>query len=213
MHYKAPDVDSLDPADRLNASDPGVRTTPLPKVRPSKDGWRLLDDDDLTTTFDGHRWLDTVEVACETQKLRLVRMPDGADELKSVWPRAAFNPFRGWEEFEIGDSLDVKDIVGTWIECVILGIRSDAIYVHYKGWKSSWDAWVLIGTDRLASLQSHTSSSMASSSSTSYSYSSYSYNSSEEGKPEASGAVGLRNLGNTCQKREGGRTKMEERSE
>ena len=101
----------------------------------------------------------------------------------------------------------------------VRGVKRDgtAIFVAYKKYSSKWNAWVPTHPDlgrigdanshtataqnAAASSSSHTNTSSYSSSygSSAYNRSSYSYFSShEDGTPEVPGAVGLKNLGNTC---------------
>jgi hypothetical protein len=82
-------------------------------------------------------------------------------------------------------------------------VKDGKVLIHFKSWGSQWDEWIDVDSDRLAPLHTHSSPQPVKSqlglpsSLSSYSSYSFSYNSNEEGVPHPSGAVGLRNLGNT----------------
>lgn len=55
--------------------------------------------------------------------------------------------------------LDVKDTDGTWLEAQVINIeeKHNRVYVHYKGWRSTFDEWISGSDDmRLAPLHTHT---------------------------------------------------------
>ena len=126
-----------------------------------------------------------------------------------TWSRQSAE--RDFRDFEVGDTLDALDSVQKWYESIVKDRKGGKVLIHFKYWDARWDEWLDVESERLAPLHSHTaspsarlppssSSSPPLSSFSSYSSSPYSfgsYNSNEEGRPQPSGAVGLRNLGNT----------------
>ena len=98
-------------------------------------------------------------------------------------------------------------------ESVVRDRKGGRVLIHFNNWDARWDEWLDVESERLAPLHAHTaqpsnrllpsSSSSPLSSFSSYSSSSYTFgfNSNEEGRPKPSGAVGLRNLGNTSEGR------------
>jgi len=214
-HYSLapPKADSLDEEEakrhRLDPTDPGVRTTRLPVCAQRKaedDGWRLLSEEDLTVELGSLPFLQPVnDLLVETSFMGVVGQDaEGVDNVGVKWPRERFAPQKRVQDADVGDIVDCKDTCDQWIEAQIKAVRPDAFFVHYIGWKSGWDEWVQFSDNRLALRHTHTHDSTAAASSSSRGYTSSrsnyygSYNSNEEGKPEVSGAVGLRNLGNTC---------------
>ena len=93
------------------------------------------------------------------------------------------------------------DSMGKWYESEIVEVKKDTqqVRVHFVGWDSKWDENMGFQSEKIASLGTHTdgpyepeSRSRGGMDSSSY------YGGSEEGAPPDKGAVGLRNLGNTC---------------
>eukprot|EP00937_MAST-01D_sp_MAST-1D-sp2_P001507 g1507.t1 len=64
----------------------------------------------------------------------------------------------GWAK---GDSLDVKDVTGTWARAEVVQVRPDPaeLKVHYVAWGSQWDEWLSPGRPdhaaRMAKLGTH----------------------------------------------------------
>jgi hypothetical protein len=116
-----------------------------------------------------------------------------------TWVRSTIK--KNFRDFEVGDVVDAKDTVGKWYESEIKEINTEKkqVFVHYIGWAPKWDRWLPMDSDDIAAQSTHTDGPYEPTSK-SYSYmDSYSsYNSNEEGAPVQRGAVGLRNLGNTC---------------
>ena len=163
---------------------------------PSSSQYRLLGAREMSTA------LDSFQLPPLSRVLLDWRHEDG------TWSRVSSS--RDFREFRVGDSIDALDTIRKWYESTVRDIKDGRVFVHFKSWGNQWDEWIDTESDRLAPLHTHTTptpvkptlglpSSSSSSSLTGYSSSSYSfsYNHNEEGRPHPSGAVGLRNLGNT----------------
>lgn len=130
----------------------------------------------------------------------------------NTWARQS----KDWRAFEQNDIIDAQDTVGKWYESTVVKVDEEKkqILVHYNGWESRWDQWLDFTSDKVADLGTHTygpyrktvsysssSGGYMGGSSGGYSggfYSSYYERTNLEGAPSVNGAVGLRNLGNTC---------------
>jgi len=124
----------------------------------------------------------------------------GADD---KWVRSAVK--QNYRDFEVGDIVDAKDTVGKWYESEIKEVNHEKkqVFVHYINWAPKWDRWIAMDSEEIAAQSTHTDGPYEPNAKSTYSsayndsyYSSYSSN--EEGAPVCRGAVGLRNLGNTC---------------
>eukprot|EP00457_Paulinella_chromatophora_P001305 gb/GEZN01001307.1/.p1 GENE.gb/GEZN01001307.1/~~gb/GEZN01001307.1/.p1 ORF type:complete len:930 (+),score=171.77 gb/GEZN01001307.1/:25-2814(+) len=113
-----------------------------------------------------------------------------------TWSRNA-GPKKDWRDFAVGDVIDAIDTANHWYESTIRDVKPDKILVHYEGWDPKWDAWILRDSPNLAPKNTHTTGPYQTSSSRSSGYL-YGGGGSEKGVPVERGAVGLRNLGNTC---------------
>jgi len=51
---------------------------------------------------------------------------------------------------KIGDDLDVRDTVGTWLPAHIIKIYGENVFVHYHGYLEKWDEWILKNSSRLS---------------------------------------------------------------
>lgn len=126
-----------------------------------------------------------------------VEVKTGAD-----WARSTAK--KDFRNFEVGDIVDAKDSVQKWYESEIRDINTEKklVLVHYINWAPRWDRWIAMDSDEIAMQGTHTNGPYEPKQQATYdsyyssSYSSYSSN--EEGTPAQRGAVGLRNLGNTC---------------
>jgi len=73
-------------------------------------------------------------------------------EASLEWPDGKKN----WRDFQVADTLDVKDYEGTWFESTIRDIKGQKLFIHFKGWARKWDEWIPKDSDRLAPKNSHT---------------------------------------------------------
>lgn len=147
--------------------------------------WRLVEKDEMEQTFE---MMEVTKVLLEFKK--------GEDP----WPRAAFLPRpKNWRDFAIDDVIDAKDTEGKWYESRVVDVKEDKILIHFNGWASKWDAWFdKNDEDKLAPKNTHTTGPYKRAPSSGASSSSYSWHSNQTDRPPVRGAVGLRNLGNTC---------------
>ena len=186
----------LPPSAPLSSSSSSSSSTRLSSSFSSR--YRLLAPREMTAM------LDSFPLAPLSRVLLDWRKSDGA------WSRV--NPSRDFRDFRVGDTIDALDTIRKWYESTVRDVKDGkdgkGVFIHFKNWGSQWDEWIDAESERLAPLHSHTSPTPAkptlgpvssSSSLSGYSSSSYSfsYNLNEEGRPQPSGAVGLRNLGNT----------------
>ena len=157
--------------------------------------YRLLTSSEMTSTLDSFPLAPLSRVLLDWKKA------DGA------WSREA-PPLSSFRNFSVGDTIDALDTIRKWYESTVRDVKDNKVFIHFKQWGSHWDEWIDVDSERLAPLHTHTtpapikplgmsSSSSVSSYSSSPSTYAFTYNSNEEGKPNPSGAVGLRNLGNT----------------
>ncbi len=107
------------------------------------------------------------------------------------------------------------DHIGKWYESTVRQVGSDGrVYIHYNPWEGTrWDEWIAADSNRLAPLHTYAKAEPKISS-TFMSGSSYSssWDSSDAGTPEARGAVGLQNLGNTYVQRTAARSLLSSRA-
>jgi len=201
-------------------SDSSSSTSSLPS-----DGWRLLSEEDLIRPLEQFDHLPAVvDVLVETQQLIPIKDEDGIDTLEWIWPREAYTERQRQEEeeqvtYSVGDEIECKDSEGKWRIVTLTQVKPRSVCVRWQGTVAADEEWVNKSQHRLAPLHTHvpatyahsTSSSTSTSASTSTSsslsllppsrssyYSGYSWSSHESGRPAVRGAVGLRNLGNTC---------------
>jgi len=103
-----------------------------------------------------------------------------------------------WRDFAVNDELDAQDSQNKWYMANIRDVKEDKVFVHFINWSSKWDEWIDRSSDRLAPVNTYTTGPYQPTtgplSTSSYS----SYESHVSGAPLQKGAVGLRNLGNTC---------------
>ena len=71
------------------------------------------------------------------------------------------NPFNFSKiKFELGQWVDIKDTVGSWLEGQIVNMRSHngviQVQVHYNGWAQRWDEWIDMNSPRLANFKTYT---------------------------------------------------------
>ncbi len=100
---------------------------------------------------------------------------------------------QNWREFEMNDILDCADHRKIYFESLIRDVKEDKLLVHFINWSTKWDEWIPKNSDRLAPRNHMTTGP---------------YMPKEDGPslqrlnsagpPPEKGAVGLRNLGNTC---------------
>lgn len=160
------------------------KAAPAPAARVRKtDDWKLLEGDMLKAQLE----------QIEFDKAGLLRVLIEKRNADGSWPRADY--IKDWTEFEMGDLVDAKDTVNKWLSGKVVGVKPGAIRVHYNGWADTWDEWIDKTSDRLAA--PGTKAEAVGKSDRSSGWNSWS-SSSDEGAPPVSGAVGLRNLGNTC---------------
>lgn len=106
---------------------------------------------------------------------------------------------KDWRDFQVGDVIDCRDSQNTWYESEIKEVKEGKIYVHFKGWAEKWNEWVSKDSDRLAPKGTHTHGPHKPGGGSGYTSSSYRFKRQNSvGQPVVCGAVGLRNLGNTC---------------
>eukprot|EP00455_Lapot_gusevi_P009468 TRINITY_DN1423_c0_g1_i5.p1 TRINITY_DN1423_c0_g1~~TRINITY_DN1423_c0_g1_i5.p1 ORF type:complete len:919 (+),score=331.64 TRINITY_DN1423_c0_g1_i5:79-2835(+) len=155
------------------------------------EGWKLAEANQLALLLESFDFPYHAPVLVEKKR------PDGS------FPRKVI--VRAWNDFRVGDRIDAKDTQGKWFESTVKEIRGNEIYVHFEGWSTKWDSWFPKDSPKLAAKGTYTNgpyvprTADASSFSSFSSYPSYSsYSSNQEGAPVQKGAVGLRNLGNTC---------------
>jgi len=154
-----------------------------PKIK--KDGWKLVDDTKTGVPLDGLEFVKDQE-----PRILVERKKDG------VWPRKAF--VKDWRDFQKGDVIDCEDTVHKWYESTIVEVKWDSreVHVHFNGWASTWDEWLSFDSSRMQPRGTYSQGGRRLDGYTSTW--DYGYGSSEEGVPTQLGAVGLRNLGNTC---------------
>lgn len=142
----------------VNPNEPGVRVHPLSPVAPLSDEWRLLDEDDLI------HWVAALESTYEDNLASLDLLVESlaagsSAEDAGAWPRARYLPLAGtgWPTMEIGDLLDVQDILGTWMEGQVRAIKDGGreIFIHYTGYVARWDEWIGKDENRLAARHAH----------------------------------------------------------
>jgi len=114
-----------------------------------------------------------------------------------------------WTDFiYVGQVVDVQDHETNWYQAEVLVVEKHQIRVHFIGWTAKWDCWIPKRSTRLLKKQTRTSgpynpnAQQTMSDDTDFSILSSESMSLRQtnivGKPEVTGAVGLRNLGNTC---------------
>jgi len=115
-----------------------------------------------------------------------------------------------WKEFiSVGDILDAQDFKTDWYESKVLLVEKDRIKVRFINWPSKWDEFISKKSKRLLPRGDKTTGpydpnrkpkdeSEDYSSYTSYPSSTRLMRQNSVGPPSVCGAVGLRNLGNTC---------------
>mmetsp|Transcript_5340 Transcript_5340/g.8392 ORF Transcript_5340/g.8392 Transcript_5340/m.8392 type:complete len:437 (+) Transcript_5340:49-1359(+) len=106
------------------------------------------------------------------------------------YPRKLKGQKENWRDFEIGDRLDALDTQQKWYESVVRDVKEDKILVHFEKWSAKWDEWIEASSERLAPLSTHSTP-------RTIDRNNY-YDGNTSIKPLTNGAVGLRNLGNTC---------------
>jgi len=103
-----------------------------------------------------------------------------------------------WRRFKVGQYVDILDKNDKWYTCRVEYVKEEHIYVHYEGCAPRWDEWVRRDDlDRMAEVHTFTPKRIEQEYNTNYN-SSFMNKPGVKGKPEAAGAVGLVNLGNTC---------------
>jgi len=110
-----------------------------------------------------------------------------------------------FRDFQVGDVVDAKDTVNKWYEAEVVQVDHEKkqVFIHYINWPARWDRWLPMDSADIDQQSAHTTGpympEKRSTSMASYEHSSWgSWATNEEGQPPARGAVGLRNLGNTC---------------
>lgn len=127
----------------------------------------------------------------------LVLLLDFKNDGKWCWKRDGIAEHKQFlADLSVDDVIDARDHIGKWYESTILYVEDDLVKVHYNGTKPKWDEAIPKISNRLAKKGKHTSSSFKKTGGSTQSYQSGRTN--QEGKPIVQGAVGLRNLGNTC---------------
>jgi len=51
--------------------------------------------------------------------------------------------------FVLGQWVDCKDSVQKWIWAQVVGVHEDKVCIHFDGWSSKWDEWLLRGSSRI----------------------------------------------------------------
>lgn len=59
------------------------------------------------------------------------------------------------KEFSLNNRLDILDERDTWLEARVIDMTSDKIRIHYYGYSSKFDEWILKNSDRIAEVGSH----------------------------------------------------------
>ena len=115
-------------------------------------------------------------------------------KIDGAWPRDAGED---WRALKVGDKVDSKDTVQKWLRAEVLEVKENQIKIHYIGHETKWDIWIDRNSERLAKQGTRAPEPKERSTAYTSSWSS-SYGMGSRGTPVATGAVGLRNLGNTC---------------
>jgi ubiquitin C-terminal hydrolase len=118
------------------------------------------------------------------------------------WPRSPVK--KNFRDFEVGDHVDALDTSNKWYESEVVEVKKDQrkVMIHFINWPSRWDEWMDFDSDRIDMQGTHTDgpyqARISGRSGRSGGYSMMGYGGNDSGQPAQSGAVGLRNLGNTC---------------
>jgi len=171
-------------------SGPGGVAAPSPVAAPKAEEkvWTLVPQDQQEVKFENLQLASLEEVLLDYKTA------------EGVWSKRDGSK-KNWQEFEVNDQIDAKDSQGKWYQGTIREVKPEKLFVHFDGWESKYDEWIPKVGDRLAPKNTHTQGAYVRKSRDPYdSYtSSYSlYSANDKGKPPEKGAVGLRNLGNTC---------------
>jgi len=68
------------------------------------------------------------------------------DWIPKCSPRLAPVQHIKWER---GASMEVRHPRGMVLECILLEVEEDRVYVHYKSWSNTWDEWIDRSSHRL----------------------------------------------------------------
>lgn len=111
------------------------------------------------------------------------------------WSRYGAAGKPSWREFAVNDDLDAKDKDGKWYESTIREVRGDKVLIHFKGWPNNWDERIDMSGDRLAPKSMYSTGPYVSNE---QALDARLFRQHSAGVPIARGAVGLKNLGNSC---------------
>jgi len=120
-------------------------------------------------------------------------------KVEGEWKRSAVK--KNFRDFEVGDHVDAQDTVDKWYESEVVEVNEEKqqVLIHFIGWNAKWDIWFPFDSERICAQNTHTVGPYKPGKKVpSYTSGYRSYSSHSEGTPEQRGAVGLRNLGNTC---------------
>lgn len=143
--------------------------------------WVLFPSNEYPSQLDNFRrqFVSGMEVMVEVkQENQWIKMPE--------------NQKKDWRNFEINDEIDAQDAQGKWYESTVRMVKEGKVCIHFNGWASNWDEWVPVDSERLAPKNTHTTGPFIPSSWQGL------QRAHSMGKPPSRGAVGLKNLGNTC---------------
>jgi OTU domain-containing protein 5 len=112
------------PTEPSKSQKPPPQSPNLHLLQPNNDIYRSVSSDSATNT-------DTSP-------------EDIHEEHKTMQIEGVKHP--GWE---IGENIDCLDTVNHWLNAEIIGIRKNAVRVHFNGWAPKFDEWIDNHSDRL----------------------------------------------------------------
>mmetsp|Transcript_5575 Transcript_5575/g.5737 ORF Transcript_5575/g.5737 Transcript_5575/m.5737 type:complete len:818 (+) Transcript_5575:141-2594(+) len=61
-------------------------------------------------------------------------------------------------KYFVGQWLDVRDTVNQWLEATVMIVdnHQERLFIHYNGWPTRWDEWIVFSSPRLAPFRTRT---------------------------------------------------------
>ena len=62
-------------------------------------------------------------------------------------------------KLEKGQWVDVKDTINEWLEAQVIDVKENKVHIHYNGWGTRWDEWIIMDSDRIQLFRTYTTQS------------------------------------------------------
>jgi hypothetical protein len=60
------------------------------------------------------------------------------------------------EGYNVGDHIEALDTSKKWYFATVIEVEDGHVKVHYENWDYRWDAWLPVGSERIAPVLTHT---------------------------------------------------------